>query len=125
MKLRIHHNTIRLRLSQSEVKQIGEGLPVQQLLTLEPGGQLGYGLYPDAGVDRVTARYTAHQLMITIPVAEAHAWAVTDQVTLRGVQHPGTDYECDILIEKDFQCLHKRPDEDESDNFLNPLAEGE
>ena len=48
----------------------------------------------------------------------AEEWANSDRVSLVNKSENGIS----VLIEKDFQCLHKRPDEDESQNFPNPLA---
>ena len=60
------------------------------------------------------------KLEVPPPIHRAVAWAKTNEVSLHHVQDKGTDLECTILIEKDFQCLHQRHDEDESDNFPNP-----
>lgn len=122
MKLRINDNAIRLRLTQSEVEQIGKGIPICQTLNLKTNREVnfGYNLIPLAKTQVINARYASNKLIITIPASLAKTWANTDKVTLKHVQDENTKNESLILIEKDFQCLHKRPDEDESDNFPNP-----
>lgn len=120
MKLRIHKNTIRLRLSQSEVEQIALGHPLHEELNLGEMQVLGYSLIPDQAIDRILARITDQQLEVRVPKPLSTTWANTDEVTLRQLQHKGRSQETLVLIEKDFQCLHQRPDEDESDNFPNP-----
>jgi hypothetical protein len=124
MKLRINNNSIRLRLTQSEVEEIGKGIAVCQTLNLYANKELnfGYSLIPLSKSEVINAQYTSNKLVITVPKSLATTWAGTDQVTLRHVQDKDTKSEVLILIEKDFQCLHKRPDEDESNNFPNPKA---
>ncbi len=50
------------------------------------------------------------------------AWATTNQVSIRGEQQLEDGSTLGILVEKDFQCLTEREDEDESDMFPNPQA---
>ncbi|WP_373274984.1 DUF7009 family protein [Parapedobacter tibetensis] len=122
MKLRISGNTIRLRLTQAEVEQIGRGEPVRQTLTMNEDVNFGYSLATAADSLSISARYTPNDLVVFVPSTLAKTWTDTDLVSLRHVQGENTDHEILILVEKDFQCLHKRPDEDESDNYPNPKA---
>lgn len=120
MKLRINNNSIRLRLSQSEMETIAQGLQLCQELHLGNKQVFSYVLIPCDAADFPKASFIAQKLEVRLPAHRATAWAQTDQVSLRHVQNEGTDLACTILIEKDFQCLHQRPGEDESDNFPNP-----
>lgn len=123
MKLRINNNSIRLRLTQPEVAMIGNGMAVEESLFLHkpPNENFRYRLEPCDQSATIVATYAAHQLLVKVPKSEAASWATTEQVSLRHVQNEGTENASMILIEKDFQCLHKRPDEDETHNFPNPL----
>lgn len=123
MKLRINQNSIRLRLTQLEVKRIENGLTLTEQLNLgaiSPG--FAYSLVLDEIAHKVSAEFSDSQLKVTVPASLAQNWAKTDEVTIKHVQHQGEKHESIILIEKDFQCLHQRPDEDESDNFPNPKS---
>ena len=120
MKLRIHNNSIRLRLSQGEVKNVGDGKPVEEVLNLNKAESFGYCLALSTEADTMAASFSRNRLVITIPAALGKTWAATEQVSLRYIQDEHSASATLILIEKDFQCLHKRPDEDESDNFPNP-----
>ncbi|WP_200975855.1 hypothetical protein [Echinicola sp. 20G] len=123
MKLRINNNAIRLRLSQTEVDKIGKGLSVTEQLFLGSKAMgLAYSLVPDENASTIQATYFDNLLKITVPKSMSTPWATTDEVSMRSTQHASSDFENLILIEKDFQCLHKRPDEDESDNFPNPKS---
>jgi hypothetical protein len=52
-----------------------------------------------------------------LPRAVATAWAESSQVSLEGSGGVGLQ----ILVEKDFQCLHK-PGERDPDAYPHPLA---
>ncbi|AGA78165.1 DUF7009 family protein [Echinicola vietnamensis] len=123
MKLRINNNAVRLRLTQTEVQQVAAGKSVSEHLYLgskEMG--LAYSLVVDREASEVKALFKNNHLNVIIPETLALDWASTDEVSIKHVQHQGEPYENILLIEKDFQCLHKRPDEDESDNFPNPKS---
>ncbi len=121
MKLRIKGNSIRLRLTQSEIRQVGAGQPVREEV-LFGTGHFAYALVPDPAIGAMDARFRDGELEVRLPAAQAARWAHTEQVGLeeRVAGRPGAPLH--LLIEKDFQCLHKRPDEDESDHFRNPAA---
>lgn len=118
MKLRIHNNSIRLRLSQPEVGKIAGGQFIME--TLETVGSrennFSYSLMPLENCSEIGAEFEQNNLKIYLPQNQADEWANSDQVSLEQVSRTGLI----ILIEKDFQCLHKRPGEDESKDFPHP-----
>ncbi|WPP49007.1 DUF7009 family protein [Catalinimonas niigatensis] len=123
MKLRIKGNSIRLRLTQTEVAAIGRGSAISE--TLSFGAQspaFHYVLIADERVDSITARFIDHALQVLLPFAHAKLWADADQVSIEKDIDLGEKGSLHVLIEKDFQCLHQRPREDERDNFPNPKA---
>lgn len=121
MKLRIHKNSIRLRLSQPEVDQIGQGQNITESLEMGLGCEkhFSYCLMPMENCPGIGAEFEQNTLKIYLPKNQAAAWANSDGV---GITHL-TGNRITILIEKEFQCLHKRPGEDESQNFSHPLAD--
>jgi hypothetical protein len=120
MKLRIHKNSLRLRLSQIEVDEIGKGQSISEQLEMgdNPDLNFKYSLTPLAQNSDISAEFSKGKLSITVPKKTAEEWANSDLVSLSKESANGLT----VLIEKDFQCLHKRPDEDESQNFPNPMA---
>ena len=120
MKLRIHKNSIRLRLSQIEVDEIGSGQSISEQLEMGENAEdnFTYSLTPVPKNPGITAKFSRGKLSITFPITTAEEWANSDLVSLIHKSENGIT----VLIEKDFQCLHKRSDEDESQNFPNPLA---
>lgn len=121
MKLRIHKNSIRLRLSQPEVDKIGQGQDITENLETGLGWEndFSYCLRPIEFSGDIGVEFEQNTLKIYLPMQQAVTWATTDEI---GISHV-TGNRIAILIEKDFQCLHKRAGEDESQNFPHPLAD--
>lgn len=119
MKIRIKGNTLRLRLSQSEVDEVKN--------TGRTSDSINFGsrklIYTLQVIDQpeVTASYDSDFIMVNVPSRVSETWVNTDQVGFE-VEQPLEDGEkLYILVEKDFQCLNPRRGEDESDLFDNPL----
>ncbi|MCR9141498.1 MAG: hypothetical protein NXI24_04540 [bacterium] len=134
MKLRIKGNSIRLRLTQSEVEIFGREGRVADCVQFGPIRSLTYVLLRDAQARTPVAEYTGDEVRVLVPEETATQWVDSEQVGFRGEMQlaalptdagagPG-DRILRILVEKDFQCLVSRPHEDESDHYVNPLASG-
>lgn len=122
MKLRIKGNTLRLRLTQSEADTIAQGETVKESVTFGPSGTFYYALTPSPDVEQIEAQYDDHCISILIPQEQSEQWAASDQVGIERDIPLQQGISLYVLIEKDFQCLHQRPREDEQDNFPNPAA---
>ena len=121
MKLRIKGSTIRLRLSQTEVKEIAAGQQIQETVYFGQENILKYTLIPDT-VEELTATFENDTIKIYAPALRIKQWCENeDDVGFdRSIRHAeGTSLY--ILVEKDYKCLDIR-DEDESDLFENPNA---
>ena len=119
MKLRILGNSVRLRVSQAEMSQIRSMGVVRQHVAFGPGRRLTYELRTVAG-GRVGASYDDEHIRVTLPRAVAERWQAPDEVSIRGEQELPGGESLKILVEKDFQCLVPREDEDQSGLFPNP-----
>jgi hypothetical protein len=97
MKLRIQSDSVRLRLSQTEVARFAETGRLEETLNVAPGAVFRYAL--ESG-DTLCVSYHENALRIIVPAAESQTWVNTDQVGISG----GTTVR--ILVEKDFPCLH-------------------
>jgi hypothetical protein len=106
MKLRIKGNTVRLRLTRSEVTTVGEGGRVQEITLF--GTQL-------------EAEYSNNTLTVRVPRVMAHDWATTELVGLSTEQKIAENVSLQLIIEKDFACLSPRGEE-ETDTFEHPQA---
>ena len=125
MKLRIRGNSIRLRLSKSEIVQLAAGGQVTDEVQFSASAQdrLTYSVSTSANQDDVTANFTDRGISVIMPAQYAFDLANTEQVGLEHLQPIDDKAFLRITVEKDFQCLQPRIDEDESDNFSHPEPE--
>ena len=115
MKLRFHGNSLRLRLSQSEVSQLADSGCVEDRVEFAAEKALTYRL-ESGNAASVTADFTGDCICVTLPRAVASHWIQSSDT---GVE--GSVSGLKIFVEKDFQCLHRDSPED-ADSFPNPLA---
>lgn len=121
MKLRIHNDSIRLRLTVSEVARIGAGRSVLATTRLPGGGAFTYALVTTREPS-LSASLDGHTLTVRLPAAQASAWAADPQrVTLRGEADERWGMPT-LLVEKDFACLALRAEDHGADLFVNPRA---
>jgi hypothetical protein len=114
MKLRLHDNSLRLRLSQSEVERLHDTGKVEEVVVFAPGKQLGYTL--ETGSTEIAATLDNSRIVVTLPAAVAAEWIESDQTGIEA-----SIGALRLLIEKDFQCLHREPAPGD-EAFPNPLA---
>ena len=116
MKLRIQGNSIRVRLTQTEVNNLGEGIDCISHLDFPNGNRLSYRL---SVATALACDFSDNVITVSLPKTAVKAWATTDQVGIKGDLNLENGDKLSILVEKDFQCLTERA-EDESDLFPNP-----
>lgn len=120
MKLRILDDSVRLRLSQTEVDHIARGEAVRSHARFPDGCFLVYGLEPSEE-KTIDATFRDNEITVRVPAEAARAWASTEQVALTAAV-PIEGGELAILVEKDFECLEPRAGEQDQDSFPNPNA---
>lgn len=119
MKLRIVDDSIRLRLTVSEVASIARGASVESR-TRFPSATFDYALCV-GDVPQIAARFDSARIVVTLPKAVATRWAGGTEVSLHGDQR--TDGGAlRILVEKDFTCVEPREGEDQGDLYPNPKS---
>jgi hypothetical protein len=121
VKIRIQGNSIRARLSRSEVAQLGQRFPVQQQTMFSTGSILVCIVSPEKDSKAVSASFEGTTITISLPLGEVAAWANSDQVAIEGELPIDDRNSLRLLVEKDFECLHARTDEAD-DAFPNPRA---
>jgi hypothetical protein len=115
VKLRIRGNSIRLRLSRGEVDALRTTSAVEEKVALSPT-PLVYRIERSVAAQHTSVRFDGARLVVEVPDAVARDFYETDRVGFED-----THGEMRILVEKDWQCLAPR-DEDESDAFPHPNA---
>lgn len=121
MKLRIHANSLRMRLSRSEVERLQQTGICTESLRFGSGSQLDYSLEVSSRIKVAEASYSNHCIRVLLPLDIATPWAASSEVSL-SITHSNGDTPS-VLIEKDFQCLHHDQENSTgSDMFPNPAA---
>lgn len=121
MKLRIKGNTIRFRLTKSEVAYFSEKNFIRESTNFGLKN-FSYGMKVSDIAEKIGAEYEDNSITITIPTTLAKSWTDTNQVGLSEEMQVQDGKKLFILIEKDFKCLDEVT-EDQSDNYPNPLAD--
>jgi hypothetical protein len=117
MKLRIQGNKLRLRLTRKEVGCLRDHGLVERAIQFQPSRALRYSVASSPDAAEVCVNYEGDSICVVLPRAVANAWAESGQVSLEGSGSAGVQ----ILVEKDFQCLHK-PAERDPEAYPHPLA---
>jgi len=118
MKLRIKGNTLRLRLTRSEVGEFVTAGRFTETVGLAPEALI-YSI-EKTDSDKVTARFADSKLTVSLPVSTAEEWANGEQIGVEGKQRIDNNNELHIIIEKDFACLTPRGGEDITDHYPHP-----
>jgi hypothetical protein len=115
MKLRIKNNGIRYRLTKTDVANLAKYGVIKEKVNFGDS-ELVYVLQ-DTVDNELSADFKNNIMTMYIPKIMISQFANTDRV---GFEH--NNGELQLLIEKDFTCLDN-VDEDQSDNYPNPLAQ--
>lgn len=114
MKLRMKGNSIRLRLTQSEVARLRNGERIEETCEFANGAGLTWALRP-ASAAAVAAMIDGAHITVSVPAYAIEQWATGEQVGIYAMSGP-----VDVSIEKDFQCVGRTGGEEDADAFPNP-----
>lgn len=118
MKIRVQGNSIRIRLSKSEVSQlVNEGIVEEKTSFLN--SSFGYCLKSIAGIKELSASYEDNQIIMFVPESLLENWPTNNIVGFEANMPVSETDSLYLLLEKDFKCLDNTS-EDQSDNFENP-----
>jgi hypothetical protein len=118
MKIRISGNSVRFRLTKTDIHRLTE------IGTVTETTQFGTGIFsysvrsdPDAKELRATFEYGCIELQVPAPFLVN--WSDNDIIGWDNHMTVLADESLYVLLEKDFKCLD-RTTEDESEHFENP-----
>jgi len=114
MKIRIKGNSLRYRLTKSDIDYFSSNGYIEETIFFGTR-KLVYALQQSL-VDELTADFKDQKIVLYVPAAIMEEWTTTDRV---GFENNNSSLY--LLIEKDFKCLDNVA-EDQSDNYPNPLA---
>jgi hypothetical protein len=115
MKIRIKSDSLRYRLTRSDVDELSREGYLEDRINFA-GNPLLYAIQLTDG-EVLTSSYIDNK--ITLSMARKMITQLTDTDK---VGFSNQDAGLDLLIEKDFTCLDN-VDEDQSDNYPNPLLQ--
>jgi hypothetical protein len=116
MKLRLQGNSIRLRLTRSEVERLRKTGSVGESVDFGGNHALIYRLRSRGDSGPVQADFSEGGLTVSIGADAAQAWAGSDEIGIYGQADALT-----VSIEKDFRCLTRAlGDPQDRDAFPHP-----
>jgi hypothetical protein len=116
MKLRIGGNSLRLRLTRSEVEEFAQTGIYQSSIDLA-GGRLIYRLEKTSDA-AIGASISGTTITVHVPASAAEQWTGSEDIGIETSDSGGTK----IIIEKDFACLKPRAGEDTDDHYPHPAT---
>ena len=118
MKIRIKGNSIRYRLTKSEVETFSKTGYFEG--TTDFGDtKFVYALKAKEGIALMEADFTGGTITLYLEKDKSKDWFANDQVGFQHIYKGKNDSEIALLLEKDFVCMDKTV-EDQSDNYPNP-----
>lgn len=120
MKIRIKGNTIRYRLTKSEVELFCETGIFSEKTEFGSAVFL-YELRAKKDIEGLEADYINNTITVYFPEENTKNWATNSIVGFNNTYKTKKSSELSILIEKDFVCMDETV-EDQSDNYPNPKA---
>lgn len=123
MKVRIKGNTLRLRVSRSELAKLLRGERVEDSIqfTAAPESRLSYGLQAAQQSQPVAIEWKPQSMIVSIAQERVKQWCAEGEVGVYATIDLGTAGSLAVAIEKDFACLDGS-DEENADSFANPKA---
>ncbi|MEH6511958.1 DUF7009 family protein [Maribacter arcticus] len=118
MKIRIKGDSIRFRLTQTEVKELSENGKIYDSTNF---GNLkfSYGVTLNKNINNLSVRFENNGIILEMPDATGKSWYANDIITFENVLKISKENDLYLLLEKDFTCLDNTI-EDQSDNYPNP-----
>lgn len=117
MKIRIKGNSIRLRLSKSEVSLLGDQKEIYD--SCQFGNTVfSYGVSISEHGE-FSAQLEGTKATVFLPEGEIANWDKNDKISITKTLPDGLI----ILVEKDFKCLINRAHEQEDDMYENPASD--
>lgn len=119
MKIRIKGNSIRYRLTKTEIANFGKNGYLEERTDFFNGAVFYYCLERRPGIENLQASFLNNRITVFVPEEIATEWTTTEEVGYNYTLPLSEGKELFLLVEKDFVCLD-HTFEDQSDNYENP-----
>jgi hypothetical protein len=122
MKLRIKGNSLRLRVSRSELARFlaGERIAETIRFAAAPEAKLTYALERGTHATAASVRYRSQEVTVLLADEQVQTWSQESQVGVYTLVDIAPEGLLELIVEKDFACLDGS-EEDNADTFANPL----
>jgi len=120
MKIRILGNSLRFRLTRSEVDTLCVKGYIEDR-TIFNSVVFTYAVKMVTDSEQLTAQFRDNTITLNLPKSLGTNWHHTDKVGFSETMELKNNDILFVLLEKDFACLDERL-EDQSDNYPNPKA---
>lgn len=118
MKIRIKGNSVRFRLTKSEVETFCKTGYFQEA-TQFVNKKFIYALESKKEIDLLDASFENDKITIYLTEKEQKNWVASNRVGFKGAVTLSDGVTLQLLLEKDFACMDN-VDEDQSDSYPNP-----
>jgi len=118
MKIRIRDNSLRIRLSRSEVELFNQEGYLQAQTDF--GSNRFYYAVNRTDDESMSAEFIDKRITLFVPQHLLQNWATTNLVGLEYNFPLDNGSHLYLLLEKDFKCIDAVATEDQSDYFENP-----
>jgi len=119
MKLRIKGNSIRIRLTKTEVDRISSEEGYLEEETSFGNTHFIYALQQVGTGNELSASFEGNKITMFVPAALTNGWPQNSVVGFETNVPLEENKSLYLLLEKDFVCLD-HTNEDQSDNYENP-----
>lgn len=118
MKIRIKGDSIRLRLTKTDVQNLKKYGIVEESTIIGAQEIFKYSLVSNQDIPSIAAEFRANKITVFLSQKETQILTETNEITVEGFQNNGKDKGLFLLVEKDLQCLDTTS-EDQSDMYEN------
>jgi len=115
MKLRFRGNSVRLRLNQSEVRELAAGNALEEQVHFPDSARVSYVLQPTPSTT-AQASFREGAIRVLAPESELRQWAASDSIGLY-FELPANGTALKIAIEKDLECTDGPVEDRDPDAF--------
>lgn len=118
MKIRIRDNSVRFRLTKSEVLQLASKKRMESFTEIAEKTFV-YKVLSKTNAAKMSIVFEADGIILTVPDDLLKKWPSNDEIGFYGEQINKSGSLTKLMLEKDFVCLDET-EEDQSDNYENP-----
>lgn len=121
MKVRIKGNSLRLRIPRSELDKFVRLGRIEETVcfgTAEYERQT-WALEHSSDTRAATVRFAPPEIAAVFPSAQVKQWAASEEVGIYATVDLGKRGSLEVIVEKDFACIHGSAEENQ-DAFPNP-----